>query len=50
MISALLTRDPNKLKVYLDGYDSHSLRAYSYFKELQHIPQATPDERVLKQK
>lgn len=32
-ISALLTRDPNKLKVYTDGYDSHSLRAYSYFKD-----------------
>lgn len=32
-ISALTTRDPNKLKVYTDGYDGHSLRAYSYFKE-----------------
>lgn len=31
MISALTTRDPNKLKVYTDGYDGHSLRAYSYF-------------------
>lgn len=30
-ISALLTKDPNKLKVYLDGYDGHSLRAFSYF-------------------
>jgi DNA polymerase-1 len=30
-ISALVTKDPNKLKVYLDGYDGHSLRAYSYF-------------------
>lgn len=30
-ISALLTKDPNKLKVYTDGYDGHSLRAYSYF-------------------
>lgn len=33
MISALTTRDPNKMKVYLDGYDGHCLRAYSYFKE-----------------
>ena len=33
MISALTTRDPNKMKVYLDGYDGHSLRAYSYFKD-----------------
>lgn len=30
-ISALTTRDPNKLKVYLDGYDGHSLRAFAYF-------------------
>lgn len=32
-ISALTTRDPQKLKVYEDGYDGHSLRAYSYFKD-----------------
>jgi DNA polymerase-1 len=32
-ISALTTKDPNKLKVYTDGYDGHCLRAYSYFKE-----------------
>jgi len=30
-ISALTTRDPNKLKVYLDGYDGHCLRAFNYF-------------------
>ena len=30
-ISALTTKDPNKLKVYTDGYDGHSLRAYGYF-------------------
>lgn len=30
-IDALLTKDPNKLKVYTDGYDGHSLRAYGYF-------------------
>lgn len=30
-ISALTTKDPNKLKVYTDGYDGHCLRAYSYF-------------------
>lgn len=30
-ISALTTKDPNKLKVYVDGYDGHCLRAYSYF-------------------
>ena len=32
-ISALITKDPNKLKVYTDGYDGHCLRAYSYFGE-----------------
>lgn len=31
MISALTTKDPQKLKVYTDGYDGHCLRAYSYF-------------------
>jgi DNA polymerase-1 len=30
-ISALTTRDPNKLKVYTDGYDGHCLRSYAYF-------------------
>lgn len=30
-ISALTTKDKNKLKVYLDGFDGHCLRAYSYF-------------------
>lgn len=32
-ISALTTKDPNKLKVYTDGYDGHCLRAQSYFAE-----------------
>lgn len=32
-ISALTTKDPNKLKVYTDGYDGHSVRAFSYFKD-----------------
>lgn len=31
-ISALVTKDPNKLMIYTDGYDSHSLRAYKYYK------------------
>jgi DNA polymerase-1 len=30
-ISALTTKDPAKLKVYTDGYDGHSLRAFAYF-------------------
>jgi DNA polymerase-1 len=33
MISALTTKDPNKLKVYTDGFDGHSLRAAYYFQE-----------------
>ena len=32
-ISALLTKDPNKLAVYTEGYDGHCLRAYSYFQD-----------------
>lgn len=32
-ISALTTRDPNKLKPYLEGYDGHSLRAFAYFRD-----------------
>lgn len=32
-ISALQTKDTNKLKVYTDGFDGHSLRAFSYFGE-----------------
>lgn len=30
-ISALTTKDKNKLKVYTDKYDGHCLRAFSYF-------------------
>lgn len=30
-ISALLTKDPNKLAVYIEGYDGHCFRAYYYF-------------------
>ena len=32
-INAILTGDPNKIKVYTQGYDSHCLAAYSYFKD-----------------
>lgn len=46
MISALTTKDPNKLRVYLDGYDGHCLRAFYYFKEkLLHIEEA-PDSAL----
>lgn len=32
-ISALTTKDPNKLAVYESGFDGHSLRAHAYFGE-----------------
>lgn len=48
-ISALTTKDPNKLKVYLDGYDGHCLRAYSYFGEqMPDIEIAEPEEECYK--
>lgn len=43
MISALTTKDPNKLKVYTDGFDGHALRAVFYFpEELGHIDASDP--------
>lgn len=30
-ISALLSKDPNKIKIYTEFYDGHCLRAFSYF-------------------
>lgn len=42
-ISALTTRDPNKLKVYEQGYDGHSLRAHSYFGERMPDIELAPD-------
>jgi len=35
-ISAVTTKDPQKIKVYTDGYDGHCLRAFAYFGE--HMP------------
>lgn len=32
-ISALLTKDHNKLKVYTDGFDGHCLRAFAYMSD-----------------
>lgn len=43
-ISGLTTKDPNKLKVYTDGYDGHSLRAYTYFSE--QMPDIDPNSVV----
>jgi DNA polymerase-1 len=30
-IGAILSQDPNRIKVYTDGYDGHSMRTYTYF-------------------
>ena len=30
-IGAILSKDPNRIKVYTDGYDGHSMRAQKYF-------------------
>lgn len=32
-ISAVTTKDEEKRKIYRDGYDSHSYRAYNYFRD-----------------
>ena len=32
-INALLTKDPEKMKVYSEGYDSHCLNTYTYWAE-----------------
>lgn len=41
-ISALLSRDPNKLKIYIDGFDGHSVRTLRYFKHL--LPPIDPTD------
>lgn len=44
-INALLTKDTNKLRVYTDGFDGHSLRAYSYWgDQMPDIQQATNEK------
>ena len=48
-VSALTTRDPNKLKVYLDGYDGHALRAFTYWPHLMpDIHQAAEGDRTFR--
>lgn len=48
-ISALTTKDENKLKVYTSGADGHSLRAYYYFKKyMQDIKQVPLDTKCYK--
>lgn len=49
-ISALTTRDKNKLLVYSDGFDGHCLRSYAYFKEqmpdIKQVPEDTECYKV----
>lgn len=43
-INTLLTRDPNKEKVLLDGYDGHSFRTYHFWPEkFKHINPDSPE-------
>lgn len=43
-ISALTTKDPEKLKVYTDGYDGHCMRAFAYFGALMPLVQQALEE------
>lgn len=45
-ISALTTKDKNKLKVYLEHYDGHCLRSYSYFHD--QMPDITEQLKEIK--
>lgn len=43
-VSALTTRDPNKMKVYEEGYCGHCLRAWNYFKDqFPHLTDSVED-------
>jgi DNA polymerase-1 len=41
-IKTLQTRDPNMMKIYIDGYDGHCLRAYNYWPDK--FPDIEPDD------
>ena len=41
-INALLTKDPNKIKVFTDKFDSHALRCYNYWPE--EFPDLDPND------
>ena len=43
-ISAVTTKDPEKIKVYTDGYDGHCLRAAAYFADKMPDIEICPDE------
>ena len=41
-IGAILSGDPNRIKVYTEGYDGHSLRAYKYYAD--QMPDIDPND------
>ena len=44
-IGAKITQDPNRMKVFTDGYDSHMFNAYHYFtEEFAHVPQSVEED------
>lgn len=45
-ISALTSKDPNKLAVYLEGFDGHALRAQAYFGDRMPDIQRAPEGAV----
>jgi DNA polymerase-1 len=40
-INAIVSADPNRIKIYTQGYDSHCLNAYSYYKN--QMPDIDPE-------
>lgn len=49
-ISALITKDSNKLKVYLQKYDGHNLRAFTYFPDRMPSVKEKMEELAIKQR
>lgn len=45
-ISAVTTRDPEKIKVYSDGYDGHCLRALAYFSDQMPDIELCPENAI----
>ena len=41
-IGAILSKDPNRIKVYTDGFDGHSMRAQKYF--ANQMPDINPND------
>ena len=41
-IGAILSKDPERIKIYTEGYDGHSVRAYKYFSD--QMPDIDPND------